>query len=100
MDKVIAADAVAVAVAAGADDFEFVIGKLRARRNGERAAMQGVHPVGVHVAGQVRRAADAAHDEHLVRLETQFGEGGLERRDDREVAAAGLKSSTFHLLQY
>ena len=53
MHQVVAADAVAVTVAAGRDDGELVVPQLGSRRHRERAPVQGVHAVGVEVAGQV-----------------------------------------------
>src|SRR3989440_5960494 len=84
----VAADAEAVAIAAGADDFQFVVAELDAGSDGEGAAMQGVHAIGVDVARQVRGAADAADDADLMRLEAQLEHRGLERGEHGEIAAA------------
>ena len=86
--KVIAANAVAVAIAAGADDFQFVVRQLDAGGHSQGAAMQGVHAVGVDVARQVRGAADAADDTDLMRLQAEVEQRGLERGEDGEIAAA------------
>ena len=83
----IATDAVPVAVAAGGDDLELVIGQLGSRGHGQGAAVQGVHAVGVEVAGQVRRAADAADGQDLVGLEPQLGDRLFQGREHAEVAA-------------
>ena len=85
----VAADAEAVAVAAGADDFQFVVAELDAGGHGQGPAMQGVHAVGVDVARQVRGAADAADDADLMRLQAELEQRGLERGEDGEIAAAG-----------
>src|SRR5437588_8066646 len=89
MDEMVAANAEPVAIAAGADDFQFVVAELDAGSYGKGAAMQRVHAIGVDVAGQVRGAADAADDADLVRLKTQLEHRGLERREHGEIAAAG-----------
>ena len=70
----IAADAVAVAVAAGDDDFEFMICHLGAGGHGKSATVQRVHTVGTDVPGEVRRAADAADHHCLMRANTQIRE--------------------------
>src|SRR6185503_17523305 len=57
VQEVVAADAVAVAVAAGHDRLHLVVGQRGAGRDGQRATVQRVHAEGVDVAGQVRRAA-------------------------------------------
>ena len=87
--EVVAADAVAVAVAAGDDDLHLVVGQGRSGRYRQRAAVQGVHTVGVDVAGQVRRAADAADRHDLVGLQAELGDCLLQRGEHTEVAAAG-----------
>src|SRR5882672_7316174 len=85
----VAADAEAISVAAGADDFQFVVAELDAGGHGERSAMQRVHAVGVDIARQVRGAADAANNTDLMRLQAQVEERGLEGGEDREIAATG-----------
>src|SRR5438552_3940152 len=85
----VAADAEAVAIAAGADDFQLVVAELDASGNGKRASVQGVHAIGVDVARQVRRAADAAYDTDLMRLEAELEHRGLQRGEHGEIAAAG-----------
>src|SRR5205823_14549775 len=89
MYEVIAADAVAVAVAARGDDLQAVIAQLNAAGNSHRAPMERVHAVGVDEAGEVRGAADAADDNDFVRLKPQFSQRQLQRREDTEVAATG-----------
>src|SRR5713101_4709751 len=85
----VAADSVAIAVAAGADHFQLVVAKSDAGGNRQRAAMERVHSVSVDVAGQIRRTADAADDASLMRLQLQLEHCGLERGEHREIAAAG-----------
>ena len=86
--KVIAADAITVAVAARADDFELVVRQLDTCGDSEGPAMQGVHTVGVDITRQVRRAADAADDTDLMRPQAQVEERSLQRGENGEVAAA------------
>ena len=89
VDEVAAADAEAVAVAAGDEDGHGVVGHLDAGGDGERAAVQGVHAVGVDEAGEVGGAADAADGGDLVLGDLQLDEGFLDGGEDAEVAAAG-----------
>ena len=84
-----AADAEAVAVAAGDEDGHGVVGHLDAGGYGERAAVQGMHAVGVDEAGEVGRAADAADGGDIVLGDLQFDEGLLDGGEDAVVAAAG-----------
>jgi hypothetical protein len=65
-------NAEAVAVTAGDDHRELVIRELDPRSHRQRSAMQRVHAVGVDVARQVGRAADAANRHHIVRLDLQL----------------------------
>ena len=87
--EMVAADAEAVAIAAGADDLQLVVAELDAGADGEGAAVQGVHAVGVDEAGQVGGTADAADGHHLVRLQAQFEQRGLQRGQHRKIPAAG-----------
>ena len=48
-----------------------MVAELDAGGHRQRAAMQRVHAVGVDVARQVRRAADAADDADLMRLQAR-----------------------------
>src|SRR6266704_2266185 len=88
----IATDAVAVAIAADADDLEFVVAQLDAGADSQRAAMERVHAVGIDEAGQVRGATDAANDHDLVRLEAQLKQGGLQCGKQGKIAAARAPS--------
>ena len=69
------------------DDLQVVIGQLGSRGHGQGAAVQGVHAVCVEIAGQVRRAADAADGQDLVRREPDLDDRLLQRREHAEVAA-------------
>ncbi len=66
VDEVADADAVAVAIAAGDDHLEIGVGQLDAGGHRDSASMQGVHAVGVHIAGQVGGAADAGDDDQVL----------------------------------
>src|SRR5205085_7248375 len=85
---VVAADPETVAVSTGDDHFQPVVPELRSARDRQRAAVQGVHAVGVDVAGQVGGAADSADGEDLMRLQAQLGDRRLQRVQDAEVSAA------------
>ena len=89
MDKVIAADAVPVAVSARHDDLQVMIGQLGSGGHRQGTAMQGVHAIRVEIAGQVRRAADAADGQDLVGLEPRLDDCLLQGREHAEVAASG-----------
>ena len=86
--EVVSADAVAVAVAAGDEHGERLVGHLHPGRHRQRPPVQGVHAVGVEVSGKVRRTADAAHAHDLVRGQTQLGHRHLGGPQQGEVAAA------------
>ena len=53
MDEVTDADAVAVAVAAGDDDVQVMVGKLDTGGHGDGASVQAVNAVGMNEARQV-----------------------------------------------
>ena len=53
VSEVVAADAVAIAVPAGDEYGEVVVGELGASGDSQGAAVEGVHPVGIEVARQV-----------------------------------------------
>src|SRR5204863_4187885 len=85
--KVIAADPETVAVAAGADHFQFVVAQLRPRGHRERATMKSVHPISIDEARQVGGTTDAADDQHLMRLESQLEERCFQRGENGKIAA-------------
>ena len=89
MGEVIAADAEAIAVTAGDEHGELMVGHLDAGGDRQRAAVQGVHAVGLNEAGEVRGAADAADGDDLVIGNLELDEGLLHRGQHAEVAAAG-----------
>ena len=89
VDEVIAADAEAVAIAAGDQHSQIVVGQLHARGDSQRPAMQRVHAVGIDEAGEVGRAADAADGSHIVVGNLQLDERLLNRGEHAEIAAAG-----------
>src|SRR5260370_10121511 len=65
-----------------------MVAELGSGRDRERAPVQRVHAVGVDVAGEVGGANDPGDGEDLVRQEAQLGDGGLERVENAEIAAA------------
>src|SRR6266576_7125421 len=83
----IAANAVTVSVTARADHFEIVITQFRPGRHRKRAAMQGVHPVGIDESGQVRGTSNSAHDKDLVWLESQLEKRCLQRGENGKIPA-------------
>ncbi len=89
MDEVAAADAEAVAIAAGDEHGERVVGHLDAGGDGERAAVEGVHAVGFDEAGEVGGAADAGDGGDFVLGDLELDEGFLDGGEDAVVAAAG-----------
>jgi len=89
MDKVVAADPEAVAVAAGHRHRELVIGEFDARGHGQGAAVKRVHAVRAHVARQVRRTADAADRHYVMGLDLQIHQRLLECGENAKIAAPG-----------
>jgi hypothetical protein len=87
VDEVGHADAVAVAVAAHRHDVQVVVGERGPGGHGQRASVQAVHTVRVDEPGQVRRAADAGDDQHVVGLDLQLDDGFLQRLEDAEIPA-------------
>jgi hypothetical protein len=63
MDQVVAADRQRVTVAGHDPDGQVRSGRGEARRDRRRASVDRVHPVGLHVVGEARGAADPG-DEH------------------------------------
>jgi hypothetical protein len=83
------ANSVTIAIAAGANDFQFVIAKFHTGRHGQGAAMKGVHSVSVDVTGQIRRTTDAADDAGLMRLQSQLEQRRLQGGEHGKIAATG-----------
>src|SRR4051812_5380636 len=88
MDEVIAANTEAVTVTAGDDYCQLVIRLLYAGSHRERAAVQRVHTIRVDVAGEIRRASDAADGDNLVIRNLQLNQRLLQRGKHTEVAAS------------
>src|SRR5882724_12001149 len=100
VDEMVAADSETVAVAAGHKHGEFMIGELQTSSHGEGTAVQGVHAVGIHVAGEVGGTSDAADGDDVVVRDAQFDEGFLYGRKHAEIAATGTPvgiNSAFHV---
>jgi len=89
VEEMVPSDGVAVAVAAGHDDLQFVVGELGARGHCQGATVQRMHTVGINISRQVGRAADAANGHHLMGLELKLSERLLERGENTEIPAAG-----------
>src|SRR5205823_7067667 len=64
--EVVPADAEAVPIAARNHHLETMVAELGSGRDGQRAAVERMHAVGVDVARQVGGAADSADGEDLV----------------------------------
>ena len=88
MHKMVAANAVAVAISARHDDRQLVIRQFSASRHRQCATMKGMHPVRVKVSGKVGGTADAAHREDLVEAELELGARLLQAPQNAEIAAA------------
>ena len=91
--QMIAADAQPVAVAGNHPNVELGVGQLDTRGKSRRAAMDGVKPIGRHVIGQARRAADAGHEYRVLALGAEVGESLLHRLEDRVIAATGTPAN-------
>src|SRR5205085_11439878 len=83
------ANSVTIPVAAGANHFQLVVAASYASRNRQRAAVQCMHAVSVHVARQIRRTADAANDANLMRLQFQLEHRRWQCGPHGAIAAAG-----------
>lgn len=88
MDEMVAADGRGVAVAHGHEDVELGAGQLQARGEAEGAAVQGVHGVEVHVAGDAGGAADAGHEADLLLRDAEVVDGVEQAVEDDAVSAA------------
>ena len=78
MDEVVSTNAEAISVASGDDNVQVVVCHLHTGRDSERAAVERVHAIGIHVTRQVRRAPNAANGNHVVRLNVQLKQHLLE----------------------
>src|SRR5438128_3340286 len=84
----VAANSVTVAVAAGANHFQVMVAKSDAGRDRQRAPVQRMHSISVHIARQIRGTADAADDTDLMRLKAELKQSRLKRGQHGEIAAA------------
>jgi hypothetical protein len=66
-----------------------VIGKLETSGHRQGTAVQGMHSVGIHVAGEVGGTADAAYGDHVVGRYPQLDEGFLYGSEHAKIAASG-----------
>ena len=67
----------------------------QAGRDRRGAAVDRVHPVGVHVVREARGAADPGHDDHVLAGDAEAGQEALDRVEDDVVTAPGAPA---HLL--
>src|SRR6266404_777341 len=100
VDEMVAADAETVTVAASHEHGEFMIGELQTGGHGEGTAVEGVHAVGIHVAGKIGGTSDAADGDDVVVRYAEFDEGFLYGSKHTEIAASGTPvriDSAFHI---
>ena len=88
VDPVRRADAAAVAVAGVDEHREVGPRHLHALGDRERAAVDAVEAVRLHVVREARRAADARHEHRALRRQVLVAAQPLHRGEDRVVAAA------------
>src|SRR3546814_19565981 len=89
MQRVNAADRQPVAVARDDPDVEVRVRQLEPRREGRRAAVDGVEAAGRHVVGEPGGAADARDEHRLVRRRADPGERRAYRLDRSEEMRVG-----------
>ena len=89
VQEMVAADRIAVAVAAGDDNGQIRPRHFQAGGERQRAAVDAVKAVAIGIGGDARRAADARHHADLFRRQAELREGAAERHQHVIVAAAG-----------
>jgi hypothetical protein len=89
MHKMVAANSKPIAVAACHQYSQLVISELHAGGHSQGAAMQRVHAIGIHIAGEVGRAANAADGDHVMHRYPQLDYGFLNSRKNTEITATG-----------
>jgi hypothetical protein len=89
VDEVVGADRQRVAVAADDPHREVIARGGQAGGDGRGAAVDGVHPVGVHVIREAPGAADAGDEDDLLGRDAELGHEALDGGEHRVVAAAG-----------
>jgi hypothetical protein len=89
VDEVVAADGQCVAVAGDDPDGQVAAGGGESGGDGGGAAVDGVHPVGVHVVREAGAAADAGDEDDVLLGQAEFGHEALHGGEDGVVAAAG-----------
>ena len=88
VDEVVPADAVGVPIAVDHDHVQVRVGELRSLCERQRPPVQRQQPVSQHIVRQLRSAADAGDDQHLVRRQIKLRQGALDGVEHAEVAAA------------
>src|SRR5262249_40546140 len=88
VDKMAQANAIAVAVSAGDDDLQVMVGELYAACDSNSAPMQAVDSVRMKESRQVRRAADARDYHQVFGRDAELACGDLESSKNTKVATA------------
>ena len=95
VDEVVAADGQRVAVTGDDPHRQVAPRGGQAGGDGRGAAVDGVHPVGVHVVREAGGAADAGDEDDVLLRQPELGHEALHGGEDGVVAAAGAPA---HLL--
>src|SRR5699024_8836584 len=82
VDEVIAADGHGVAVAGDHPDGLVLAGGDQSGGDGRRAAVDGVHAVGVEVVREAAGAADAGDEGDVLAFEAELGQQGADGGQD------------------
>ena len=93
MDQVVATDRQHVAVAADDPHVEIRAGHGEAGGDRRRAAVDRVHPVGVHVVREAGSAADAGDEHGVLSTDLEFGHQQLHGGEDRVIPTAGAPAN-------
>ena len=95
VDQVVAADRERVAVAGRDPHGQVGAHRREPCRDRGRPPVDGVHPVGLHVVREACGAPDAGDEDDVLTWDAELRHEGLQRGQDRVVAAAGAPA---HLL--
>src|SRR5260370_38367109 len=88
VNEMVAADPEAVSVAARHHHGDLVIGELQTSGYRQRPTVQGVHAIGIRVAGEVGGATDAADGYHFMVRYLQLDQRLLDGRKHAEITAS------------
>lgn len=89
VDEVVPANSQGITISTHEPYAEVGVGCLYSGGNRSAATMYGVHPVGAHVVGQSRRAADAGYYDHVLRSDPYVAHGTLEGIEHGMVPTSG-----------